>query len=153
VAGRAGRACKPGEVVLQTHHPEHALLKSLVEKDYRHFAMSALAERKMAWLPPFTFLTLIRAESTQATQVEDFLRQVRQTLEVHPIFDDTCLVLGPTPAPLAKRAGKFRWHLLIQTQARSTMQKLLAGAKPAISMLPLATKVKWTLDVEPHELS
>ncbi|MCV5231564.1 helicase-related protein, partial [Escherichia coli] len=46
VAGRAGRASKPGEVVLQTHHPEHSLLQALLEKDYRHFAMTALEERK-----------------------------------------------------------------------------------------------------------
>ena len=107
----------------------------------------------MAWLPPFTFLTLIRAESNNATHVEDFLRQVRQTLEVHPLFDETCMVLGPIPAPLAKRAGKYRWHLLLQTQARSKMQPLLTSAKPAILLLPLATKVKWTLDIEPHDLS
>ncbi len=153
VAGRAGRASKPGEVVLQTHHPEHTLLRALVEKDYGHFAQSALAERKMAWLPPFTFLTLIRAESTTTEQVENFLRQVRQTFEVHPLFDDSCTVLGPVPAPLAKRAGKYRWHLLLQTQTRSVMQHLLTGTKPAIAMLPLASKVKWNLDIEPYDLS
>jgi primosomal protein N' (replication factor Y) len=153
VAGRAGRASKPGEVILQTHHPENPLLRSLVEKDYHHFALSALHERKRAWLPPFTFLSLIRAESNNATYVEDFLRQVRQTLEVHPLFDETCMVLGPIPAPLAKRAGKYRWHLLLQTQARSKMQPLLTSAKPAIVLLPLASKVKWTLDIEPYDLS
>lgn len=153
VAGRAGRASKPGEVVLQTHHPEHELLKSLVEKDYRHFAQAALAERKMAWLPPFTFLTLIRAESTHAETVENFLRQVKQTLEVNPLFDEFCSVLGPVPAPLAKRAGKYRWNLLLQTQTRSAMQRLLNSSKPLIALLPLASKVKWTLDLEPYDLS
>lgn len=153
VAGRAGRASKRGEVVLQTHHPEHGLLKSLVEKDYCHFAQSALAERKMAWLPPFTFLTLIRAEANSAEQVENFLRQIRQTLEVHPLFDDSCMVLGPIPAPLAKRAGKYRWNLLLQTQTRSTMQRLITSAKPVIATLPLASKVRWSLDIEPYDLS
>lgn len=153
VAGRAGRASKRGEVVLQTHHPEHGLLKSLVEKDYHHFAQSALAERKMAWLPPFTFLTLIRAESNSAEQVENFLRQIRQTLEVHPLFDDSCLVLGPIPAPMAKRAGKYRWNLLLQTQTRSSMQRLLTSTKPVIATLPLANKVRWSLDIEPYDLS
>jgi len=153
VAGRAGRASKPGEVILQTHHPEHSLLQDLLQRDYHHFALTALAERKLAMLPPYTYLTLFRAEANQSQMVEDFLRQVRQTLESHPLFDAHCMVLGPTPAPLAKRAGKYRWQLLLQTEARSVMQKLLISAKPAISMLPLANKVRWTLDIEPQDLS
>ncbi|EED25887.1 primosomal protein N' [Vibrio sp. 16] len=153
VAGRAGRASKPGEVVLQTHHPEHSLLQALLTKSYRHFAETALQERKLAMLPPYTFLTLFRAEANQSPLVEEFLRQVRHTLEAHPLFDDGCQVLGPTPAPLAKRAGKYRWHLLLQTQQRSTMQKLLSSAKPVIQMLPSAKKVRWTMDIEPQDLS
>ncbi|PMH46263.1 primosomal protein N' [Vibrio sp. 10N.286.49.B3] len=153
VAGRAGRASKPGEVLLQTHHPEHDLLQALLHKDYRHFAQMALSERKLAQLPPYTFLTLFRAEAGDAQLVEDFLRQVRHTLEAHPLFDEACSVLGPTPAPLAKRAGKFRWQLLLQTNARSVMQKLLMGSKPAINLLPNAKKVRWSLDIEPQDLS
>ncbi|ELH3008245.1 TPA: primosomal protein N' [Vibrio vulnificus] len=153
VAGRAGRASKPGEVILQTHHPEHTLLKALLTKDYRHFAQSALEERKIAQLPPFSFLTLFRAEANHSEIVETFLRQVRMTLESHPLFDHTCLVLGPTPAPLAKRAGKYRWQLLLQTQHRSLMQKILSSTKPAIDLLPDAKKVRWNLDIEPQDLS
>ncbi|GAA5645607.1 primosomal protein N' [Vibrio proteolyticus] len=153
VAGRAGRASKPGEVVLQTHHPEHSLLQALVHKSYADFAQTALQERKTAQLPPYTFLTLLRAEANQAELVEDFLRQVRHTLEAHPLFDDLCLVLGPTPAPLARRAGKSRWQLLLQTQTRSQMQKLLASARPAIELLPAAKKVRWSLDIDPQDLS
>ncbi|QTG89496.1 primosomal protein N' [Vibrio furnissii] len=153
VAGRAGRASKPGEVVLQTHHPEHTLLQALLHNDYSQFAETALAERKLAQLPPYTYLTLFRAEGNQSQPVEDFLRQVRHTLEAHPLCEQGCLVLGPTPAPLAKRAGKFRWQLLLQTPSRSVMQKLLASAKPAIQLLPLASKVRWSLDIEPQDLS
>ncbi len=153
VAGRAGRASKPGEVILQTHHPDHSLLEALLQKDYQYFAQQAMAERKLAMLPPYTYLTLFRAESNHAHQVEDFLRQVRHTLESHPLFDQSCMVLGPTPAPLAKRAGKFRWQLLLQTQTRSTMQKLLTSAKPAIDLLPNSKKVRWSIDIEPQDLS
>lgn len=153
VAGRAGRASKPGEVVLQTHHPDHSLLQALLTKSYRHFADTALQERKLAMLPPYSFLTLFRAEANSSEHVEEFLRQVRHTLEAHPLFDDYCQVLGPIPAPLAKRAGKYRWQLLLQTQHRSTMQKLLSSAKPAIQILPSAKKVRWTLDIEPQDLS
>lgn len=153
VAGRAGRASKPGEVLLQTHHPEHSLLQALLKKSYRDFAEVALAERKLAALPPYSFFTLFRAEANQSELVEEFLRQVRFTLESHPLFDSGCMVLGPTPAPLAKRAGKFRWQLLLQTEQRSLMQKLLASAKPAIELLPSAKKVRWSVDIEPQDLS
>ncbi|WP_339389884.1 primosomal protein N' [Vibrio neptunius] len=153
VAGRAGRASKPGEVILQTHHPEHSLLQALLTKSYRHFAETALQERKLAMLPPYSYLTLFRAEANDSQYVEAFLRQVRHTLETHPLFDDCCQVLGPTPAPLAKRSGKYRWQLMLQTQTRSTMQKLLGSAKPAIQMLPNAKRVRWSLDIEPQDLS
>ncbi|CAM2984831.1 primosomal protein N' [Vibrio rarus] len=153
VAGRAGRASKPGHVVLQTHHPEHSLLQALLHKGYPEFAHNALLERKVAQLPPYASLSLFRAESNHSQLAEDFLRQVRQTLETHPLFDQQCWVLGPTPAPMAKRAGKSRWQLILQCQLRSTMQKLLMSAKPVIEMLPNAKKVRWNIDVEPQDLS
>ncbi|MEZ9230202.1 primosomal protein N' [Vibrio amylolyticus] len=153
VAGRAGRASKPGEVILQSHHPEHEQLQALMHQSYQHFAQTALQERKMARLPPYSFLTLFRAEANDTQLVEDFLRQVRHTLEAHPLFDDYCMVLGPTPAPLAKRAGKYRWQLLLQTGTRSLMQKLLTSAKPVIQMLPASKKVRWSMDIEPQDLS
>ncbi|MCW8348161.1 primosomal protein N' [Vibrio sp. ZSDZ65] len=153
VAGRAGRASKPGEVLLQTHHPDHPLLQSLLNKDYRHFADTVLQERKLAQLPPFSFLTLIRCEANNPADVETFLRQVRYSLEAHPLFDNSCLVLGPTPAPIAKRAGKSRWQLILQVPSRSVMQKIISSAKPVITQLPLAKKVRWSMDIEPQDLS
>ncbi|MCF7353578.1 primosomal protein N' [Vibrio sp. CK2-1] len=153
VAGRSGRASKPGEVLLQTHHPEHALLQSLLHKDYQHFAQTALQERKMAQLPPYSFLTLFRAEGNNNEDVEAFLRQIRHTIEANPLYDEQCMVLGPMPAPLAKRAGKYRWQLMLQVTTRSQMQRLIGSSKPAIQLLPLAKKVRWNMDIEPQDLS
>ncbi|MGF1699906.1 primosomal protein N' [Photobacterium makurazakiensis] len=153
VAGRAGRASKPGEVVLQTHHPEHALLQSLLHKGYDHFAVDALNERKQAWLPPYTYLTLIRAEANQSEQVEQFLQQIRSIFESSPIFNQDTMVMGPNPAPLARRAGRYRWQLLLQAPDRKTLQQLLSVAKPAIQLLPLAKKIRWSIDVEPQDLT
>ncbi|MFA0439425.1 primosomal protein N' [Vibrio sp. 10N.286.49.C2] len=153
VAGRAGRASKPGEVLLQTHHPDHPLLQSLLNKDYRHFADTVLQERKQAQLPPFSFLTLIRSEANNPADVETFLRQVRYSIEAHPLFDNSCLILGPTPAPIAKRAGKARWQLILQVPSRSVMQRIISSAKPVIAQLPLAKKVRWSMDIEPQDLS
>ncbi|AZL85842.1 primosomal protein N' [Aliivibrio salmonicida] len=153
VAGRAGRASKPGEVILQTHHPEHSLLQSLLRHGYGHFAEHALNERKFAQLPPYTHLSLFRAESNNNDNVEQFLRQVRDILESNPQYHDATPVLGPIPAPLARRAGKYRWQLLFQAPNRTVMQSMLRGAKTAIELLPLAKKVRWTLDIEPQDLS
>ncbi|KEY91242.1 primosomal protein N' [Candidatus Photodesmus blepharus] len=154
VAGRAGRSSKLGEVILQTHHPEHNLLQVLLNKSYRHFADSALRERKLAMLPPYTFLSLFRAESNSAELVENFMHEVKCILESHLLFDDTsCMILGPNPAPLARRAGKLRWQLLLRTQTRSLMKKILISSRLMISSLPTARKVRWSLDVEPQDLS
>ncbi|MBD1558436.1 primosomal protein N' [Vibrio sp. S9_S30] len=153
VSGRAGRASKAGEVILQTHHPEHPLLQALLHKGYGHFAQTALEERKLALLPPYAFLTLFRAEANHEETGEQFLRQVRQTIESNPIINNECMVLGPMPAPLARRAGKSRWQLILRAPSRSLMQKLLYSSKVAIDALPLAKKVRWTTDIEPQDLS
>ena len=85
--------------------------------------------------------------------VEEFLRQVRGIFETNPVYDEHTPVLGPIPAPLARRAGKYRWQLLLQAPNRRIMQTLLRSAKPAILLLPLAKKVRWSLDIEPQDLS
>ncbi|MCQ1056776.1 primosomal protein N' [Photobacterium sp. ZSDE20] len=153
VAGRAGRASKPGEVVLQTHHPEHGLLQALLYKGYDHFASGALSERKQAWLPPFTYLALLRAEANQSELVEQFLQQVRGIFETSPVASQETMVMGPNPAPLSRRAGRYRWQLLLQAPSRRALQQWLSVAKPAIALLPLAKKIRWSIDVEPQDLT
>ncbi|KDM90621.1 primosomal protein N' [Photobacterium galatheae] len=152
VAGRAGRASKPGEVLLQTHHPEHSLLQALLYQGYDHFAGQALTERRQAMLPPYTFLALFRAEAQQSDVTEQFLLQVRGILEASPLFNSQTMVMGPNPAPLSRRAGRYRWQLLLQAPDRKTLLQLLTVARPAIQLLPLARKVRWSLDVEPQDL-
>lgn len=158
VAGRAGRASKPGEVLLQTHHPEHGLLQALLHKGYDHFADNALLERKQALLPPYTHLALFRSEANNSDHNLQFLQQVRSIFEANPLFNrandlNKSAVMGPNPAPLARRAGRYRWQLLLQAPDRKTLQRILTIAKPAIQLLPLAKKVRWSIDVEPQDLT
>ncbi|USH02637.1 primosomal protein N' [Grimontia kaedaensis] len=153
VAGRAGRASKPGYVLLQTHHPEHALLQSLIHKGYDSFAAEALNERKMAHLPPYSYFALLRAESHHSGEVEQFLQQARTVLDASPIPEDECAVMGPAPAPLHRRAGRFRWQLVFQAPNRKILQQRLTMALPAIRQLPLSKKVRWSLDIEPQDMS
>lgn len=149
VSGRAGRAGKQGEVLLQTHHPEHPLLQILLKQDYDAFAKLALAERNSAFLPPYTHHIIVRAEDHDNQQAPHFLEQLRNWLETSPLKDASLWVLGPGPALHAKRGGRFRWQLLLQHPSRQILQKLMKNLLLLISSLPQARKVKWTLDVDP----
>ncbi|PIJ49908.1 primosomal protein N' [Erwinia sp. OLTSP20] len=151
VAGRAGRAGKQGEVLLQTHHPDHPLLQTLLHQGYDAFARQALQERRSVYLPPFTSHVLFRAEDQDNQQAALFLQQLRQLLEASPSKDDACWIMGPMPALQAKRSGRYRWQLLLQHPSRPRLQRLLQSTLPLISTLTQARKVKWTLDVDPTE--
>jgi primosomal protein N' (replication factor Y) len=151
VAGRAGRAGKQGEVMLQTHHPEHPLLQTLLHQGYDAFAQQALVERKTVFLPPFTSHALFRSEDHDNQQSALFLQQLRNLLEASPLKDEAFWVMGPVPALQPKRGGRFRWQLLLQHPSRAVLQRLIKNSLPLIGTLPQARKVKWTLDVDPTE--
>ena len=150
VAGRAGRAEKPGRVVIQTRHPDHPLLQTLIRRGYADFARQALAERRAAGLPPFSFQALLRAESTHIAAPERFLDQALSAAQ--PLCGPQVELWGPVPAPMEKRAGRFRAHLLIQTPLRRELQHLLRCWIPQITSLPSARRVRWSIDVDPQEM-
>jgi primosomal protein N' (replication factor Y) len=151
VSGRAGRAGKRGEVVLQTHHPEHPLLQVLLEKGYDAFAQQAMEERQQVLLPPFVSHIMLRSEDQDNQQAPAFLQQIRQMLEHHPLHNDQLWIMGPVPALQAKRSGRYRWQLLVQHASRMVLQKIMTELHPNITQLPLARKVKWSIDVDPTE--
>ncbi len=151
VAGRAGRAGKQGEVLLQTHHPDHPLLQTLLHRGYFAFADQTLLERQSVQLPPWTSHALFRAEDIDNQQAAEFLTQLRNLLEASPLKDDAMWLMGPVPALAPKRSGRWRWQLLLQHPSRKRLQQLLSGSLPLIATLPAARKVKWTLDIDPTE--
>lgn len=151
VAGRAGRAGKQGEVMLQTHHPEHPLLQTLLHQGYDAFAQQALNERRTVFLPPFTSHALFRSEDHDNQQSALFLQQLRNLLEASPLKDEAFWVMGPVPALQPKRGGRYRWQLLLQHPSRALLQRLIKATLPLMGTLPQARKVKWTLDVDPTE--
>ncbi|WP_080194537.1 primosomal protein N' [Salmonella enterica] len=151
VSGRAGRAGKQGEVVLQTHHPEHPLLQTLLYKGYDAFAEQALAERQTLQLPPWTSHVIIRAEDHNNQQAPVFLQQLRNLIQASPLSDDKLWILGPVPALAPKRGGRYRWQILLQHPSRIRLQHIISGTLALINTLPEARKVKWVLDVDPIE--
>lgn len=152
VAGRAGRAEKKGQVVLQTHHPEHSLLQDLINNGYLEFSRSALQERALAQLPPCSFQALLRCESDNATLAENFLslcKQILAQITASNKNSEQLLLLGPIPASMERRAGKYRFQLLLQSQQRALITKALQQAQVKFDTLPEGRKVRWSIDVDP----
>ncbi|TXK59728.1 primosomal protein N' [Alkalisalibacterium limincola] len=158
VSGRAGRAEVPGEVLLQTHHPEHPLLATLLQGGYPAFARLALEERELAGFPPFAHLALLRADAAQEAALQGFLNAARTCLE-GPARDaagrpggQRIGILGPLPAPMPRRAGRVRAQLLVSSPSRPALQACLAEAVPRLYDLPQSRKVRWSIDVDPVDL-
>lgn len=147
VAGRAGRAKKPGRVLLQTHHPEHPLLRQLLSQGYAASANTLLDERRSVQLPPFGHQVLLRADAHQREHVDAFLGEAAQALAGLPLQ-----LAGPMPAPMPLRAGRHRGQLLIEADTRSALHGALRPWYPALSALPSARRVRWSLDVDPIDL-
>jgi len=150
VAGRAGRAEKPGRVIMQTRHPDHPLLTTLISQGYNSFAQIALNERQEAMLPPFSYQALLRAQTKDPQLALQFLRDVSQLAQQHN--NGHSLILGPVAAPMAKRAGLYRYQLLLQNESRQALHGLLDNLIPNIARLKLAAKVRWSVDVDPVDL-
>ena len=150
VAGRAGRADKPGEVIIQTHHPDHPLLRQLVEQGYPAFAEAALRERQDTLLPPYASMALLRAEATDAEHPRIFLETARELAE--PRVSDSLQLWGPVAAPMERRAGRYRAQLLLQTGNRSELQQLLKYWVPQLETLKQARRVRWSIDVDPVDM-
>ncbi|GAB4295483.1 MAG: primosomal protein N' [Thiohalomonadaceae bacterium] len=150
VAGRAGRAERPGEVLIQTHHPDHPLLRLLIDQGYGAFAAAALEERRQAGLPPYAFLALLRAEAPAAAMPQAFLEQARLLAE--GLQPEGVMLLGPVPAPMERRAGRYRAQLLLQTASRPALHRLLDRWLPLLEDSKEGRRVRWSLDVDPGEM-
>ena len=148
VAGRAGRARKPGRVVLQTHHPDHPLLRSLLAQGYAAAAKELLAERRQTGLPPFGHQVLLRCEAHERATVDAFLSEANAALPA----TDTLQVAGPMPAPMPLRAGRQRGQLLIESTSRKHLHAAMRPWSLQLAQLPSARKVRWSLDVDPIDL-
>lgn len=154
VGGRAGRSDKKGEVLIQTHFPHHPLLQLLLKFGYRKFAAALLKERKETELPPFMFLALLRAESKTRELTYEFLNAIKELAECKLATDHKHIqLLGPIPSIMEKCAGRFRGHLLIKSPKRQSLQNFLKQLMPTISTLPSVKKIRWSLDVDPQEIS
>ncbi|STO64102.1 primosome assembly protein PriA [Haemophilus parahaemolyticus] len=155
VSGRAGRAEKQGEVVLQTHYPDHPLLKSLVEKGYEAFAGEALKMRQLMMLPPFSSQVLFKATSKNSEQAVQFLQELANFFaqKANDLALQGLQIRLPFSAPLAKKAGYYRWLLLIQHPSRMALQKLLNMFDAEKEQMTVPSSIKLTMDIDPQDIS
>jgi len=158
VAGRAGRAEKPGQVLIQTHHPDHPLLQILLHEGYAAFAQAALEERRQTQLAPHSHMALLRAEAVDERLPLQFLKHARQLAEqLGAAFsanfgESRVQLLGPIPAPMERRAGRIRAQLLLQATERAALHHLLEPWLQQLESDKLGRKVRWSIDVDPQEM-
>ncbi|MGY1458530.1 primosomal protein N' [Luteimonas sp. A534] len=157
VSGRAGRAERPGEVLLQTHHPGHPLLEVLVHGGYRAFADAELGQREAAAFPPFAHMAMLRAEAQKPGLPEAFLQAAAaafgQARDALPLAQSRALMLaGPVPAPMPRRAGMHRVQLVLSSPERRALHVVLDAVIAGLHALPVARRVRWSLDVDPIDL-
>lgn len=153
VAGRSGRESQRGEVIIQTCHPENPLLLDLQHHSYPAFCKDLFAERQQAELPPFTYHVLIRAEAIDEMAPMELLQAARNcSTGIDISILEGVEIFGPFPAPMTRRAGRYRYQMLCQSTSRNNLQKLLHYWLPLIESLPNRKKVRWSVDVDPQEM-
>ncbi len=150
VAGRAGREDKPGEVLIQTAFPEHPFWQRLMRGGYELVAEDAIAEREQTRWPPFTWLALLRSSAHRQQDAHAFLERARRLVEKGQA--EHLRVLGPVDAPMARKAGRYRAQLLLQSSDRRALHSVLNSLRPELENEPAARKVRWSIDVDPIEL-
>ncbi len=150
VGGRSGRGKLRGKVIIQTHQPEHPLFTILLGEGIQAFNQVELSQRAEANFPPHGYLAMLRSSAKQQAQAEKFLHQVAELLAAH---QQEILIAGPVPAPMEKKAERFRQQLLLQSTDRSVLHKLLKHYLPQIRALESGKRVRWSIDVDPIDLA
>lgn len=141
---------KKGEVYLQTLRPDHPLLNTLIQKDYRAFAKETLKDRQMALLPPYRYAVLLRCESKSQEDNQKFLTEMTELLRQHAgnLID----IWGPIPAPMERKAGRYQAHLVLLSLERAKLHFYLhEWWQHILHYKPSGMKL--TIDVDPQELS
>ena len=158
VAGRAGRADKAGEVLIQTAFPQHALFNALRSQDYVAYANELLLERQTMQFPPARFFALLRAEANDFSQVQQFLasagnaaRQLLTTQLKSADLKHEVMIYDPIRPQMQRLKNMERGQLLLQANSRADLQRLLKNWMPQIHDFPIAKKVRWSLDIDPLE--
>lgn len=149
VAGRAGRAELPGEVLIQTQYPDHPLYAALVSHDYAAFAATQLAERKVAGFPPWSYQAMLRAEAPQMDDAIAFLATARAWPGAAE--HEAVMLYDPVPMRMARLANLERGQLLVESLSRPALQHFLGAWREAVEAIKAPSRLRWHLEVDPLE--
>jgi primosomal protein N' (replication factor Y) len=147
VGGRSGRHALPGEVLIQTEYPDHALFRALIDHDYAAFAGAQLAERETAGFPPFAFQAMLRAEAAELKQALTYLQDAVASAP----SSANVLIYDPVPMKLARLKNRERAQLLVESRSRPELQAFLAAWMERLYGLKPPRDLRWHLDVDPLE--
>ncbi|MBP6108908.1 MAG: primosomal protein N' [Rhodocyclaceae bacterium] len=150
VGGRSGRADLPGEVLIQTDYPDHALYLALEDGDYGRFARVLLAEREIAGFPPYSFQALLRAEARTVEDSIAFLSIARNAALA--MADCGVTVYDPVPMKMQRLMALERAQLLVESINRPALQAFLARWMETIYTQKKPVGLRWHLDVDPLEI-
>lgn len=148
VAGRAGRADKAGQVIIQTAFPEHELFNALRRHDYESYANALLQEREQVQFPPYVFTALLRAEAHEYALVQQFLQFAFQHARS---LSDAVMVYDPVRPQMERLKGMERGYILLHARQRPALHRLLTQLVSQLRAHKLAAKVRWAVDVNPLE--
>ena len=146
VSGRAGREALPGEVLIQTRHPEHPLMQQL-DQPYDIALPSLLAQRQRAGLPPYGALAVIRCDSQDRQEGLDFLQQVK----LGTCDAARCQIIGPLPAALARRKNRYRCQLVVAAAGRAALATNIAQLIAVAESMRHSHRLSWSVDIDPYE--
>ncbi len=151
VAGRAGRAHLPGQVLIQTRFAQHPLYQAVAAHDYQGFAGLALRERETMHLPPYSYLAVLRAEARDTAPLQKFMAEAVTSARAHAVANGELQIWEPVPPVLARKAGFERMQLVMQSGQRKVLQEFLS-AWLTVFPAKASRSVKWHIEVDPLEV-
>lgn len=148
VSGRAGRADKPGKVLIQTQLPEHPVFAAVKAQDYAVFAENELNERQMFAMPPFGFQTAIRADAPRVADAMEFLNAAKETLA--PLLPESVSQFGAAPMLMMRLAERERAQIFLESPSRQDLHRAVSLWVQVLQQNHDG-KIRWSVDVDVQE--
>ena len=149
VSGRAGRADKPGKVLIQTQLPEHPVFAAVKAQDYAVFAENELNERQMFAMPPFGFQTAIRADAPRVADAMEFLNAAKETLA--PLLPESVSQFGAAPMLMVRLAERERAQIFLESTSRQDLHRAVSLWVQVLQQ-NRDGKIRWSVDVDAQEM-
>lgn len=148
VSGRAGRADKPGKVLIQTQLPEHPVFAAVKAQDYAVFAENELNERQMFAMPPFGFQTAVRADAPRVADAMEFLNAAKETLA--PLLPESVSQFGAAPMLMVRLAERERAQIFLESTSRQDLHRAVSLWVQVLQQ-NRDGKIRWSVDVDAQE--